>query len=34
METNLQESSADWFKLMNEVLNIKKNIILFEAPGL
>ena len=29
MEINLQESS-DWFKLMNEIPNIKGNIILCE----
>ena len=30
----LQESSADWFKLTNEILNIKGNIILCEGPVL
>ena len=30
MEANLQES-ADWFKLMNEILNVKGNIILCEV---
>ena len=32
--SNLQESFADWFKLTNEILNIKGNIILCEAPVL
>ena len=32
MATNLQESSADWFKLMDEILNIKGNIILCDVP--
>ena len=31
---NLPESSADWFKLTNENLNIKGNIILCETPVL
>ena len=30
MEANLQES-ADWFKLMNEILNVKGNIIFCEV---
>ena len=34
MGTNLQESSAGWFKLTNEILNIKGNIILCEVPVL
>ena len=34
MGTNLQESSADWFKLTNEILNIKGNIILCEVSVL
>ena len=34
IKSNLQESSADWFKLTNEILNIKGNIILCEAPVL
>ena len=34
MGTSLQESSADLFKLMNEILNTKGNIILFEVPVL
>ena len=32
MRTNLQESSADWFKLTNEILIIKGNIILCGVP--
>ena len=32
MGTNLRESSADWFKLTNEILIIKGNIILCEVP--
>ena len=32
MGTNLQEFSADWFKLMNEILIVKGNIILCELP--
>ena len=32
MGTNLQESCADCFKLMNEILIIKGNIILCEVP--
>ena len=32
METDLQESSADLFKLTNEILIIKGNIILCEMP--
>ena len=31
MGTNLQES-ADWYKLTNEILDIKGNIILYEVP--
>ena len=31
METNLQES-ADWYKLTNEILDMKGNIILYEVP--
>ena len=34
MGTDLQESSADWFKLTNEILNIKGNIILCDVPVL
>ena len=34
LRSNLQESSVDWFKLMNEILNINGNIILCEAPVL
>ena len=34
MGANLQESSADWFKLTNEILNIKGNIILCDVPVL
>ena len=34
MGTNLQESPADWFKLINEILNVKGNIILCEVPVL
>ena len=34
IRSNLQESSADWFKLTNEILNIKGNIIHCEAPVL
>ena len=30
----MQESSAYWFKLTNEILNIKGNIILCEPPVL
>ena len=30
METNLQES-ADWYKLTNEILDMKGNIILYEV---
>ena len=33
MGTNLQESSSGWFKLTNEILNIKENI-LCEVPVL
>ena len=31
---NLQESSANWFKLKNEILNLKGNIIPCEEPVL
>ena len=34
MGTNLQESPADWFKLINEILNVKGNIIPCEVPVL
>ena len=32
MGRNLQESSADWFKLTNEFLILMGNIILCEVP--
>ena len=32
MGTNLQESSAYWFKLTNEILDINGNITLCEVP--
>ena len=31
MGTNLQES-PDWYKLTNEILDMKGNIILYEVP--
>ena len=34
MGKNLQESSANWFILTNEILNIKGSIILCEVPAL
>ena len=34
IRSNLQESSANWFKSTNEILNIKGNIILCKAPVL
>ena len=34
MGKNLLEFSADWFKLMNKIFNIKGNIILCKVPVL
>ena len=34
MGKNMQESSVDWFKSTNEILNIKGNIILCKVPVL